>query len=340
MPGFFDAIACESNAPRLAAWGLEGRAAGTRALFSFEDGRYAPIYRDAGFPDPLVQEISRQEPGRVDMLSCEGMRVFLEPIAGRRQLVICGAGHVSLCVIRLAAALDYTVTAIEDREVYAEKARNAGAELVIRQPFTEALDQIRGGPGTAFVVMTREHIHDVACLRLILKKPRAYLGAMGSHSRSGEIRRLLEQEGFDPGDIASLHMPIGLSIGARTPEEIAISVMAEIISVMNADDPGEAYPPGLLPALIALEDSDDHAVLATIVGKHGEAPRRPGARMLVYPDGRTLGTIGGGYAEAEILRMAGELLREGCRDCQLTRISMKKGVMHCGGEIEVLLLPL
>ena len=340
MPGFFEAIARETTAPRLAAWVLEGRAVGSKALFALEDRQYALLYRDEDFPDPLLKAIRRQEPGRAGILVSEDGRVFLEPIAGRRQLVICGAGHVSLCVIRLATTLGYAVTAVEDRETYAEKARKAGAERVLCQPFVEALEQIDGDRETAFVVMTREHAHDVECLRHILKKPRAYLGAMGSHRRSLEIRRQLAEEGFHSGDIEALHMPIGLSIKARTPEEIAVSVMAELISVMNSIDAGEAYPPGLLPALMALEASHAPAVLAIIVEKRGEAPRRPGTKMLVYPDGRALGTVGGGFAEAEILRRAGEMLEAGRRQGELMRITMKKGTMHCGGEIEVLLLPL
>ena len=81
-------------------------------------------------------------------------------------------------------------------------------------------------------------------------------------------------------------------------------------------------------------------VLAMITEKHGEAPRRPGTKMLVRNDGSFLGTVGGGYAEAVILKTAGQMIRENARESRLVTVSMKKGAMYCGGEVTVFLLPL
>ena len=78
-------------------------------------------------------------------------------------------------------------------------------------------------------------------------------------------------------------------------------------------------------------------MLAMIVEKTGEAPRRPGTKMLIRADGSFLGTVGGGYAEAEILKTARQMISEGNRESRLIRITMKKGTMHCGGEITVFL---
>ena len=119
----------------------------------------------------------------------------------------------------------------------------------------------------------------------------------------------------------------------RTPEEIAVSVAAELISVLNAADPGEGFPPGMAEELAA----DPSGVLAMIVEKSGEAPRRPGTKMLVRTDGSFLGTVGGGYAEAEILKTARQMIAEGDRKSRTVRITMKKGTMHCGGEVAVFL---
>ena len=331
MAGFFDAVLREQpKGPLLAGWVIEGPSAGARALMNLEGGL---LYRDDAFPAGL--DLSR--PGLVET---DVGRVFVERITGEKRLVVCGAGHVALQVIRLGAALGYSVTAIEERAEFAEKAQTAGAGEVLRRPFGEVLDGLDGGPLTAFVVMTREHVFDVECIRRILKKPCFYMGVMGSRSRTAHIRTQLLEEGFDPERVAALHMPIGLSIGARTPEEIAVSVMAELIQAASTLEMGEGFPPELPAEAARIENGSDGGVLAMIVEKRGEAPRRPGAKMLVRADGKTFGTIGGGYAEAEILRAAGEMLREGRRECRIIQIGMKSGVMYCGGDIDVLLLPL
>ena len=207
---------------------------------------------------------------------------------------------------------------------------------MICKSFGEALDGIGGDRSTAFVIMTREHIHDMDCLRRILRKPYAYAGMMGSRSRTEQIREQMLREGYDAGKVGELHMPIGLPIGSRTPEEIAVSVAAELIQVMNASDPGEGFPEGLAEELAGCP----RGVLAMIVEKSGEAPRRPGTKMLIREDGSITGTVGGGYAEAQIMLTAGKMIREGIRECRLVSIGMQKGTMQCGGEITVFLMPL
>lgn len=333
MPGFFDEIVKrKGKEPMRAAWVTDGEGAGSRALFS----RNEAIFRDPLFPETLVREIRGLPPEREGLLETGGSRVFLERISGGKKLVICGAGHVSLCVIRLGVMLGYEVTVIEDREEYAAKAREAGAGQVICKPFREALDRIEGDLSTAFVIMTREHAHDVECLRRILKKSFAYAGMMGSRGRTDQVRKQLLEEGFEPEKVRTVHMPIGLPIGSRTPEEIAVSVTAELISVLNESDPGEGYPPGMAEELAG----GVKGVLTMIVEKNGEAPRRPGTKMLVRKDGSFLGTVGGGYAEAVILEQARTMIAEKNTRSRLVHVSMKKGAMYCGGEITVFLLAL
>lgn len=337
MSGFFETIAGGGkDGPLLAAWIISGRNAGNGAVFSCNENGYAPRFRDETFSPETAGRICEQPPGITGIMESGGERIFLEQIPGGRKLVICGAGHVSLSVIRLCATLGFDITVIEDREEYAGKARDAGANHVICKPFGEALDGIDGDLSTAFVIMTREHRHDVDCLRRILQKPYAYAGMMGSRSRTEQIRQQMREEGFDVRKAEQVHMPIGLPIGSRTPEEIAVSVAAELIREMNAIDPGEGIPEGMAGELAG----NPQGVLAMIVEKSGEAPRRPGTKMLVRNDGSFLGTVGGGYAEAEILRTSKEMIRTGCRTCRLVSISMQKGTMHCGGEITVFLMPL
>lgn len=329
MDEFYRAIAGRDRRAQLtAAWILEGEAAGTRALFD----RQGTVFRDEGFPAEAAETV-RAHAGQTGITEWNGTRIFQDRIPGTREIVICGAGHVSLCLIRQGVMLGYDMTVIEDREEFAEAARNAGARRVICKPFTEALDEVGGDAGTAYVIMTREHSHDVECLRRILRKPYAYAGMMGSRSRAEEVRRQMLEEGFDERKVAQVHMPIGLKISSRTPEEIAVSVTAELIAVLNAAESGEGFPPGMAEELA----EGTEGVLAMIVEKDGEAPRNPGTRMLVRTDGSFLGTVGGGHAEAEILRIARRMIRDGNRESRLARITMKKGTMHCGGEITVFL---
>ena len=335
MAGFFETIRQRKGSRQLlAAWVIEGREAGARALFS----RGECVFCDESFPGKVAEEIRASGAGKEGILERDGTRVFLERISDGRRLVICGAGHVALCVIRLGVMLGYKVTVIEDREEFATKAREAGAYHVICRPFAEALEEIEGDQATAFVIMTREHVHDVECLRRILPKTYAYAGMMGSHSRTDQIRRQMLQEGFDAGKVEQVHMPIGLRIGSRTPEEIAVSVAGELISVLNRTEPGEDFPAGMPEELAAIESTgDSRGVLAMIVAKSGEAPRKPGTKMLVREDGSFLGTVGGGYAEAVILETARKLIKEKSPQNMLVQVSMKKGMMYCGGEIEVFL---
>lgn len=330
MPGFYETIIRGKAKGRLlAAWIIDGEGAGSKALF---DGQEL-VFQDEGFPAELADGIRATDFPQAGLLEQNGSHVFLERISDGKRLVICGAGHVALCVIRIGAMLGYEITVIEDRSEFAEKAGEAGAHRVICKPFAEALDEVGGDPMTAFVIMTREHSHDVECLRRILQGPSAYIGMMGSRSRTEQIRQQMLEEGYDPRKVEQIHMPIGLKIGSRTPEEIAVSVAAELISVLNAADSGEGFPPGMAEELAA----DPSGVLAMIVEKTGEAPRRPGTKMLVRADGSFLGTVGGGYAEAEILKTARQMIAEGDQRSRTVRITMKKGAMHCGGEIAVFL---
>ncbi len=107
------------------------------------------------------------------------------------QLVVCGGGHVAAAVVQLAKLLGLTVLAMDDREEYAQQLRLAGADKVLCLPFDKALAQVPDGAETYFVVVTRAHAFDVDCLKVILRKPAAYVGMMGSRGRAALVRRQL-----------------------------------------------------------------------------------------------------------------------------------------------------
>ncbi len=280
---------------------------------------------------------------RDGVLEIGGQRVFCELPGGEKRLVVCGGGHVSIPVIRIARLLGLPVTVLEDRPAFAEKAREAGADRVICAPFDEGLEQIPGDPDTYFVIVTRGHGCDILCLEAISRKPHAYIGMIGSRRRVALVREyLVGEKGCDPAVIGAVHMPIGLDIGAQTPEEIAVAIMAEVIGVKNRGGRNAPWPRALLDAILDPEARETPRALATVVERRGSAPRGPGARMLVWPDGRTLGTVGGGQVEHEVTQTALRCLRAGETSPCLYRAMLDADVaaldgMACGGEVAVLI---
>ncbi len=274
------------------------------------------------------------------ILIIEGQRIFCEQIGSPASLVICGAGYVSLAVIMIAKSIGMHVTVIEDRPKFADHARNAGADVVYCESFGKGLAGIEGGQDTYFVVVTRGHRYDKECLEAILQKPYAYLGMMGSRRRVTAMKEQLLQNGNDPNDVEKIHMPIGLSISAESPEEIAVSIMAEIIMVKNQKRKASEYSREMIRYLTGQTGGELKKVLATIVEKHGSAPRKAGTKMLILENGQTIGTIGGGCAEANVIREGMFLMDRTHKDSELMKVHMSGEEMQemmCGGNMEVFL---
>lgn len=158
------------------------------------------------------------------------------------------------------------------RPDYADALRRAGAEKVLCGPYAENLTQVEGSAETYFVVATRAHSFDVECLTEIYKKRFAYVGMLGSRSRSALVRRQLIEAGTAPEKTEELHAPIGLAIKAQTAQEIALSILAEIVEVKNGRQQTEGFPPELLNALDACTGQGKAPVLVTIVSRHGSTP--------------------------------------------------------------------
>ncbi|MDO5100935.1 MAG: XdhC family protein [Eubacteriales bacterium] len=265
----------------------------------------------------------------------EGEQWFLEQLGSRPKLYICGGGHVSMPIIGLARTLGFWVTVLEDRPYFADRARAAGADAVICEDFTVALRQIEGDADSYFVIVTRGHRFDQVCLREILAKPSAYVGMMGSKRRVAIVKQELAAE-FAAERVAAVHAPIGLAIHAETPEEIAVSIMAELIAVKNSRFRTEGFTEEVREALL----KNEAKVLATIISRRGSAPRAIGTKMVVFADGSIRGTVGGGCAEAEVIREARMMLLRGDAP-KLFRVDMtadqaEEEGMVCGGVIEVL----
>lgn len=317
---------------------LEGEAAGTRYFWA--DGELLGYTGTGEVNEELKTQIT--ETPQSGIYEIEGQKFFIEHLKRQAHLAICGGGHVSQQVIELAGKVGFHVTVLEDRPYFADRAREAGADLVLCDAFEKSLQGIAGTPDTYFLVVTRGHRFDRACLEQILKKPYAYVGMMASRGRSALLKKQMAGDGFDRKALDEMHTPVGLSIHAETPEEIAVSIVAELIQIKNQTKKTAGYDSLLMEYLTGVKEPGQPKVLATIIARRGSAPRSIGTKMLVLGDGRIIGTIGGGCMESEVQHQCLRLLREEneksrivCADMTVSQAEDEG--MVCGGTIDVFL---
>ena len=158
-------------------------------------------------------------------------RIVFLPLPAPDTLVIAGAGHIAVPLTDIAAQAGFRVTVIDDREEYATAENFPRAREVKTTPYAEALGALTGGPSTYVVIITRGHRHDRESLEAVLDKPLAYTGMIGSRRRVKAVLDLLGSQGVAQEKLQSIHSPIGLDIGALTPAEIAVSIVAELVAV-------------------------------------------------------------------------------------------------------------
>lgn len=144
-------------------------------------------------------------------------------------LVIFGAGHVAVPTAHFGHAVGFSVTVIDDRPDFANRERFPDARLRIPPSFASAFEGLHVTPDTYLVIMTRGHLHDGEILEQALKTPARYIGMIGSRRKRDALYAKLKQQGIDDAILARCHCPIGLDIQAQTPEEIGISIMAELV---------------------------------------------------------------------------------------------------------------
>lgn len=315
---------------------IDGRYAGETAIFSGGNMIYSSLNNN--FFQDMSYDMIRTDSCQIRHL--EGQRIFSEVLSNEKKLVICGGGHVSIPIIKMAKMLGFLVTVIEDRLKFADNAKAAGADHVLYDEFSGALRTITGDRDTYFVIVTRGHRYDQVCLEEILKKDHAYIGMIGSKARVKRMKELFSEKGYDDSMLEEIYSPIGLKIGAETPEEIAVSIMAEIIQVKNQIKRGYGYPKEIIKAILSDQTEDIPKMLATIISRKGSAPREIGTKMLIYKDGTTVGTIGGGCVEADICNKA-RLMEKGQQPklytMDMTGREAEEDGMVCGGIVEVLL---
>ena len=214
--------------------------------------------------------------------------------------------------------------------------------IYTRKSVEEGLDQVEGSADTYFVIVTRGHRYDQVCLERIAKKEHAYIGMIGSRRRVAMVKQNLIESGSSKEVMDAVYSPIGLDIGAESPAEIAVAIMAEIIEVKNKKKRTYGYPKEIVRAITDQAREPERKVLATIVARKGSAPQGMGAKMLVRSDGTCIGTIGGGCMEAEVLQKALYMIRTDTQRAEVCHVDLsgddaEAEGMVCGGTVDVLL---
>ena len=173
-----------------------------------------------------------QDPKYDTGLVCGGtLDVFVEPVLPPASLLIFGAGHVSLSLYEVARRAGFDVTVIDDREAYANRERFPQAREVIAEDFEKAMARLTPAESSYIVIVTRGHRDDMRVLRWAVQTRAHYVGMIGSRRKTITIFRELVKEGIPEHLFERVHAPVGLDIGAITPEEIAVAITAELIAV-------------------------------------------------------------------------------------------------------------
>ncbi len=325
---------CENRENLMVYTAVDGEHSGEKLIL--EGDRC--IYFDDFFKSQDLSVFREKDDWKNGLFNVNGVQIYRERYGGRPEIVICGCGHVGMALIKTAGLLKIKTVVLEDREEFAENAKKAGADEVMTGDYPSMLEKVRGTKDTVFIVVTRGHAYDKACLKQIFTKTYGYVGMMGSRKRVEAIKGFLKDTGITENRISDLHAPIGLDIAAETPEEIAISIMAEVIKVKNLRSRSEGLSNELADAIIN-GAADKETALATIVSRNGSAPRSVGTKMLVYGDGTIKGTIGGGLMEARVIKKAADMLqkREKCTLIKedITGDEALNNGMICGGILQI-----
>jgi xanthine dehydrogenase accessory factor len=208
-----------------------GRRTGTTGDAAFDEAlaAHAPVFL-ATRADTRTLAVSEFAP---TLEAWRTARVMFERVEPEPRVVVCGAGHVGASLARQACALGFRVTLVDDRREFVARERFAGhdLELVAASDWTQPVREIIGtGRGVYVAVVTRGHDEDEECMKAVLSARPAYVGMIGSRRRTNIVLARLRAAGFDEELLKQVRAPVGLDIGAVSPEEVALSILAEIVA--------------------------------------------------------------------------------------------------------------
>ena len=185
----------------------------------------------------LFYHLTKEQAALDEGAICGGeINVFIDVLKPKEEALIFGAGHIAISVSRLAKLVGFKVVIIDDRKEFANKNRFPQADEIIVEEVENALTYLNINSSSYIIVLSRGHLKDEEVLNLVIGSSAAYIGVIGSREKNGTIFQHLIQKGISQDELAKVHAPIGIDIGAQTPEEIAVSIIAEIICVKRRKD--------------------------------------------------------------------------------------------------------
>ena len=215
-----------------------------KLFFVSETERIGSLYLQQGVEEALAGEIGRimrtRRPENVSIRDMDGNQIdfYIEPVMSEPVLYIFGGGHVSLQIVPMAARVGFRVVVIDDRPEFADPKKFPEAADVHEYPFEGVFDRLPIDRSSYIVIVTRGHVYDRTVLTQALKTEAGYIGMIGSRRKRAIIYKKLLEEGVTQGALDRVYSPIGVDIHAETPEEIAVSIVAELIKV-RAESFGE-----------------------------------------------------------------------------------------------------
>ncbi|MDO4340133.1 MAG: XdhC family protein [Eubacteriales bacterium] len=297
---------------------LNGSFAGSRCIC--EDGKCIPSEEGiSARMDWMPYENIIGKTEETAVVEQDGTELLVEIFRKNPRLIILGGGHVSCPVAKIGKMLGFCVTVMDDRRDFLTEERFPDADERILGSFEELSEKIPPYENAYYVVVTRGHQGDSLCARQILRRPYVYFGMIGSKTKVRLTREKLLNEGFTPAQLDSIHAPIGLPIGGQLPEEIAVSIMAEIVQTKNAH-----YTAFTDERVAQAVLEGNRGTMLTIIKKSGSSPRGTGSKMFVCCDGTVYGSIGGGSVEYEAVKHA----MEGSVEYEAAKHAMEGSVEH------------
>lgn len=182
-------------------------------------------------------DLTGSEAAGAGMICGGALDVYIDPIVPVPAVFIFGGGHISLSVSKISAMAGFQVTVIDDRPEFANAERFPEAAQVIAEKFSAVFPRLPVTRSSYMVIVTRGHADDQQVLEWALTTEAGYIGMIGSKRKIGTLYRNLEEKGVAPERLLCVHAPIGLDIGAQTPEEIAVSIVAQMIRVRRKSSP-------------------------------------------------------------------------------------------------------